>query len=82
MANPTSTSTFVATLGVNVHVEYTDGKYANATNVINDLNFLGISHVRDAVLNPSNQGQSSYDALAGAGIKFDLFFKETISRAL
>lgn len=65
-------SGFTSGIGVNVHVEYTDGKYANTTNVINDLRYLGITHVRDGGLNPSNQGQASYDTLAQAGIKFDL----------
>ena len=72
-----TSSQFVSTLGVNVHVEYTDGKYANAANVISDLAYLGESHVRDAVLNPANQGQASYDALARAGIKFDFFLQGT-----
>ena len=75
MSNPLTTSQFINSLGVNVHVEYTDGKYANTGNVIADLSFLGINHVRDATLNPSNQGQGSYDSLAAAGIKFDLFFQ-------
>lgn len=70
-----TTDQFLSSLGVNVHVEYTDGKYANSGLVIKDLAFLGIDHVRDAVLSPSNQGQASYDALAAAGIKFDLFFQ-------
>ena len=75
MSSPSTTSQFINSLGVNVHVEYTDGKYANTGNVISDLSFLGINHVRDATLNPSNQGQGSYDTLAAAGIKFDLFFQ-------
>ena len=75
MSSPSTTSQFINTLGVNVHVEYTDGKYASTSNVIADLSYLGITHVRDATLNPSNQGQGAYDALAAAGIKFDLFFQ-------
>ena len=75
MTSPATTSQFVNSLGVNVHMEYTDGKYASTSNVIADLSYLGITHVRDATLNPSNQGQGSYDALASAGIKFDLFFQ-------
>ena len=75
MTTPQTSTQFVSSLGVNVHVEYTDGKYANAGNVIADLNYLGIDNVRDAVLNPQNQGQASYDALASAGVKFDMFFQ-------
>ena len=70
-----TTSQFLGSLGVNVHVEYTDGKYANASNVISDLGYLGIHNVRDAALNPSNQGQGSYDTLAAAGVKFDMFLQ-------
>ena len=75
MTTPQTASQFLSTLGVNVHVEYTDGKYANAGNVLADLAYLGENHVRDAVLNPSNQGQSNYDTLANAGVKFDMFFQ-------
>ena len=75
MTTPQTASQFLDTLGVNVHVEYTDGKYASSSNVISDLAYLGVNHVRDAVLNPGNQGQSNYDALANAGIKFDMFFQ-------
>lgn len=66
-------SDFLNSIGVNVHVEYTDGKYADVSQVIRDLAYLGVTHVRDATLIPTNQGQASYDALAKAGIKFGLF---------
>jgi hypothetical protein len=66
------TENFTANIGVNVHVEYTDGKYANTTNDIADLKYLGIKLARDSNLNPSNAGQGNYGTLAAAGIKFDL----------
>jgi len=69
--------TFEQSIGVNVHVEYTDGTYANAKNVVADLAYLGIDHVRDASLNPANQGQSDYGVLAAAGIKFDMIMMGT-----
>jgi len=69
---PVRAAQFLGSIGVNVHVEYTDGAYANASNVIADLAYLGINQVRDANLNPANQGQSAYGALAAAGITFDL----------
>jgi len=68
---------FISSIGVNVHVEYTDGQYANSAAVISDLSYLGINHVRDATLNPENQGQASYGQLANAGIKFDMLFLGT-----
>ena len=70
-----TTAQFLNSLGVNVHVEYTDGKYANGSTVVSDLKFLGVDHVRDSALNPSNQGQWNYDTLASAGIKFDMFMQ-------
>ena len=56
-ASPVRTADFINSLGVNVHVEYTDGKYADATTTIADLAYLGIDHVRDHTLNPHNQAK-------------------------
>lgn len=64
---------FVGALGVNVHLEYTDGKYADPYRVTADMLYLGLSNVRDAALNPANQGQWGYDVAAAAGLKFDMF---------
>jgi hypothetical protein len=61
-----------ASIGVNVHVEYTDGAYADARRTLGDLNFLGVNLVRDAAPDPHSQGQASYGALARAGVRFDL----------
>lgn len=74
MPSASRAASFLNSLGVNVHVEYTDGKYANSSQVVSDLAYLGVDHVRDATLNAGNQGQSSYGVLAAAGIKFDLIF--------
>ena len=71
-ADMLSTKDFVSRLGVNVHVEYTDGDYHNVGQVISDLKYLGIANVRDANLNPRNQGQRAYFNLADAGIRMDL----------
>ena len=67
---------FLDSLGVNVHMEYTDGKYANVNNVLKDLNYLGITHVRDGVPSPNwmppGQGVAAINTLAAAGVKFDI----------
>ncbi|MHB8287546.1 MAG: hypothetical protein ACYDD1_23115 [Caulobacteraceae bacterium] len=63
---------FVDRLGVNVHVEYTDSRYASAPDVIASLKYLGLNLVRDNALSPYNRGQQSYSALANAGIRFDM----------
>jgi hypothetical protein len=62
-----------ATVGVNVHLEYTDGGYADAGAATKALKFVGVNLVRDAAPDPHNQGQASYGALARAGVRFDLF---------
>jgi hypothetical protein len=63
-------------IGVNVHVEYTDGRYADVRRVIGDLKYLGVNLVRDAAPNPANQGQAAYGVLAKAGIRFDMFIND------
>jgi hypothetical protein len=74
---------FLNTIGVNTHVNYNDGKYANVQTVISDLKYLGITQVRDATPDPSNS-QEPYDvaalnAMMGAGIKLDLLTGGVIS---
>lgn len=59
-------------LGVNTHLSYTDGAYADPAATIAKLNWLGIRHVRDNAPNPASQGQSSYTAVAEAGFGFSL----------
>jgi len=61
-----------ASIGVNVHVEYTDSAYADAGRTLAALKFLRVNLVRDAAPDPHNQGQANYDALARAGVRFDL----------
>jgi len=43
---------FLSTLGVNTHLEYTDGAYANTQEVVADLSYLGIHLIRDGIPNP------------------------------
>lgn len=70
MSNPTRAADFVGSIGVNVHMAYNDGKYADYTKVISDLKYLGINTVRDHA--PTVWYQSKADnAMASAGIKFD-----------
>lgn len=70
-------------VGVNVHVEYTDGGYRDLAQVVNALRFIGVDKVRDAAPNPHNQGQAGYLALARAGVRFNLFVNgEEIAPAL
>ena len=70
--SPMRASAFQPTLGVNTHIDYTDGGYANVGNVLADLQYLGITQVRDEISNGANGSAplSSYIYLAQQGIKF------------
>lgn len=65
---------FLGTLGVNTHLPYTDGGYANLSNVESDLAYLGISKVRDTLSNgyAGSAPLSTYVSLAQRGITFDV----------
>jgi hypothetical protein len=72
MTNPMRSSDFLGTLGVNTHIPYTDGGYANIANIAADLNYLGIHSVRDGISTGVNGSApfSSYVTLAQEGVKF------------
>jgi hypothetical protein len=66
---------FLGSLGVNVHMGYTDGRYANAAEAITDLHYLGIHQLRDGTPNPQGgipyrNNRDSIAALAKAGNTF------------
>jgi hypothetical protein len=72
-----SAQIFLRSFGVNVHMEYTDGRYAEAPKVLLDLGYLGIARVRDAVPRPEKwlprgQAMRAFNLLADGGIHFDL----------
>jgi len=69
-------STFQDSLGVNTHIEYTDGKYADATAVLNDLRLIGIHNLRDGIPDPINwlprgQAINAMHMLAENSIRFN-----------
>jgi hypothetical protein len=68
---PISASDFLSTLGVNVHLEQGTADYGNLSDVIADLNYLGISQVRDDITGGPLLPAVSYAQLAAAGVKFD-----------
>ena len=61
---------FIHSIGVDTHLSYTDGGYANVSNVIADLKYLGINNVRDSLVNPSHL--ATYEQVAAQGFKFTL----------
>jgi hypothetical protein len=68
-------STFNHFVGANVHLEYSDGLYADYNQVIADLKYLGITRARDSYPVPifwSSIGIPDMEAVMTAGIKFDL----------
>jgi hypothetical protein len=71
------TEGFINSLGVDTHMDYTDGAYANEANVASDLAYLGVSNIRDSVPDlaggiPAQNQITALHKLADAGIKFDL----------
>lgn len=64
-----SAETFDELIGVNVHMGYDWTLYNDVALVESDLAYLGVNHVRDELLNFSNQ--TTYQQLAADGIKFD-----------
>lgn len=75
-AQAVKASDFLHSLGVNTHLNYTDGTYADYDAVIEDLNYLGIHRLRDAAPDPYGgipylNYMTALDAAATAGNKFD-----------
>ena len=58
--------------GVDTHIPYTDGGYANVARIAADLAYLGITKVRDGISDGENGSAplASYIALARAGVTF------------
>ncbi len=73
-----STSQLVQMIGVNVHMRYTDGAYANSTNVLQALRFIGVSQVRDVMPGtgaPADmQARDALRRMVFEGIRLNLIF--------
>ena len=68
----TATSSFVQSLGVNTHIDFSWSAYDDLAAVQNALSFLGIQNVRDAVDNPADLAK--FTALNQTlGVRFDFF---------
>jgi hypothetical protein len=78
---PLSAAGFRDSMGVNTHVGYTNTAYNDWPAVLNALTQLGVTHVRDLVI---NNGVTSYmqqwtrnvEAAAARGIRFDFVMPE------
>lgn len=71
-------SEMIDLIGVNTHMAYNDGAYANLENVLRDLNFLGIHHVRDGLpgtdSQPALQGRDGLARMSRENIRLNLIF--------
>ncbi|HHM1099539.1 TPA: hypothetical protein ACRGOW_005703, partial [Klebsiella pneumoniae] len=65
-------------LGVNTHINYTDGQYANIAQDLSDIQYLGLTNLRDAAPNPGFAGQENLAAAAQAGMTFDFVVSGTV----
>lgn len=68
------TADFLNTLGVQTHLEYLDGGYAQIGTVAAELKRLGVRHIRDGISDGPNGAAplSSYIALARQGFTFTI----------
>lgn len=75
----TRLASFANSIGVNTHVIYYDGGYADLDAVLEHLSYLGVTHVRDALISANFYDQELYgpwfQRLARAGVRFNLIAK-------
>ncbi len=71
---------FVESIGVNVHLSYTDSQYNNFPRVSQALQELGVRYVRDGVGLGMSTTYSRYRALAEEGIKLDFVVGDPLQR--
>jgi hypothetical protein len=73
-----STLQLIQMIGVNVHMRYSDGAYADLRNVLQALRFLGVSQVRDVMPGtgaPADmQARDALRRMVFDGIKLNLIF--------
>jgi hypothetical protein len=65
-------------IGINTHMIYNDGAYADVAKVIENLKFLGVHYIRDVLPGadsiPARVGREALRRMAYDGIKLNLFF--------
>jgi hypothetical protein len=71
-------SDLIDMIAVCTHMTYNDGAYANQDNVLQDLRFLGIHHIRDGLpgtdSQPQLQGRYALRRLIQENIRLNIFF--------
>ena len=63
-------ASFNQSIGINTHLTATSSAYGNVVNVIADIKYLNVTHVRDRIIDTPYQ--APFVALGKAGLKFDL----------
>lgn len=76
-----SASALLDSIGVTIHLNYTDGAYADVRKVGDDLAWVGVRHVREATPGESAP-LSSYLWLAQHGVKFTFVILGDIDESL
>ncbi len=76
-----STEKFIDTIGINIHINYTDGAYADVGKVGEDLQWLGVRHVRDNTPGTSAP-VSSYAYLGKRGFRYAFIVSDDIQRSI
>ena len=79
--NAASASSFIGSLGVNIHLSYTSTPYGNLSQVQSELNYLGLPNVRDNFSN-STYEYNALSTLAGLGYKIDMLGNTNLSTFL
>ncbi|OPY94025.1 hypothetical protein A5906_15140 [Bradyrhizobium sacchari] len=75
-----SASSFTGSIGINTHVAYSWGSYSNLALIEDDLKYLGVTKLRDA-LATTPASQPVMDGLAADGYKFDVIVSSSLPAA-
>jgi hypothetical protein len=70
-----STSSFVATLGINTHLDFNAYGYQNLATTIQAINYLGLKNLRDSGGNPAD-AQTWLQVANATGARFDNYMPE------
>ncbi|HSS04167.1 MAG TPA: hypothetical protein VLK89_03125, partial [Solirubrobacterales bacterium] len=75
-----SADSFVDSVGVNVHLGYTDTAYGQFGQIRQKLDELGVRYVRDGISQGRPDVYSEFRTLAGDGIKLDAIVGDPLQR--
>src|ERR1700733_9982183 len=76
MANATSAAAFIGTLGINTHLDFDADGYQNLATVESDIEYLGVSIIRDSA-ETATDAQTWLQVAQATGAKFDDYIAET-----